>query len=283
MTDPHEIGRAARFAQRSPVAWLLLAASMIGAVLVILGAFVEIWRYVDDETGPSWPETEYKKVRSLTLGLNITWYEDLLGEPIAMRKSEVDPQPWRLHVFKRRGWLALLVVEQDGHVSQWNVVACSKQFQPTFDDGAERTKRSAKLNVSSLADVSSRLPDRSVRLPAAGGGTGYWEGDNWVNRNGGTATMWGVVSVCSRVPEPAIDTGVGWDCPDQHEHELPICPVGDDPSAEGPFMKRLRATRSSWQMPVNMWGACQYQCQYTVGAHLEIDRSDLEMLTQPPT
>jgi hypothetical protein len=176
MADGERSDGVKRIERWWPVALLLILGAIISSLVTVGGALNDVKSAVRGLWGSDWPETEYAKLEALGLGVDVRETTRSPGEAKAKRRLRLGRTDENLLVqwYTRPGWMAVIMSDSDGQVTQWQAIGCSERFRPTLDDGGPAaTRRRARLYVSRLRDVSRRFPRRSERSDVSG----YWEGD----------------------------------------------------------------------------------------------------------
>lgn len=101
-----------------------------------------------------WREEEYEKLGQLSGGMSIAKFEEELGSPLFVRRSDDGTLTERS--FRGRDYWVQAVHDETGSVLLFSVTACDEDFQPTFEMpaiGGVTLNRSTLDSIDSVPNV----------------------------------------------------------------------------------------------------------------------------------
>lgn len=132
--------------------------AILTGLLVLASAIIDLGERVRDDL--DWRDQEYKKLTNLKAGFDLRFFEDQLGVPVFVRRSE-DDNRYIEHTFRGREYWAQ-TISRNGTVELYSVTSCDSEFKPVFAAPGLSPGVSAEdivtLEKSKLAEVHDGGP-----------------------------------------------------------------------------------------------------------------------------
>jgi hypothetical protein len=143
----HRPRQFVQYIRDNPIVILIpLAASLVAATGILLGLFDDILSLYQQEV--QWKQQQYKTIRSLHAGTNLSAFKSALGEPVHQRESR--DERFIQHIFKgREFWVQTISNKNTETVLAFGLTACD-DLKPVRDSRIAQ----AKLRESTLASLS---------------------------------------------------------------------------------------------------------------------------------
>lgn len=138
-----------------------------------------------------WRSDEYKKLQTLKAGMTLARFEELLGSPDFVTRSESGNL--REALFHGREYWAQAIYDEDETVLLYSITSCSSHFNPRFDTPAGKVK----LNLARMAELGQ--PQLIHYLLATASGNMYTFDEYYFGNPGGYKTYFFGVSDGCRV------------------------------------------------------------------------------------
>lgn len=127
-------------------------------LLVLASAVVDLGGRILDDL--DWRDQEYEKLSSLKAGFDLRFFEDQLGVPVFVRRSE-DDNRYIEHMFRGREYWAQ-TISRNGTVELYAVTSCHSDFKPAFAAPGLSPRTDAEnqvtLEETTLAEVHDGGP-----------------------------------------------------------------------------------------------------------------------------
>lgn len=114
--------------KEKPSRWLLTAAGLLAAGLLILNSGIDVYRYTNGHL--DWRDREYMRLQQLRAGFSREQFRAELGTPVFDRRGKSGR--FREETYQRREHWVQTISNRGGTVELYAVTSCSSEFRPKF-------------------------------------------------------------------------------------------------------------------------------------------------------